>query len=71
MGSVWAPKKESMEQKFIYTLHFHTSLKAVDFFQQLCEFFVPKEKNNLFFFLLDTFPNTITQFSTTHVLFYF
>lgn len=71
MGSVWAPKKESMEQKFIYTLHFYPSLKAVDFFQQLCEFFVPKEKNNLFFFLLDTFPNTITQFSTTHVLFYF
>lgn len=40
----WVVHEESMEQKCIYNLHFYVNLKSVDFFQQLSEFFFPKEK---------------------------
>jgi len=37
-------KKRKHTVKCIYTLNFYINLKDVDFFKQLCEFFVPREK---------------------------
>lgn len=67
MGNAWALLKETMEQKHICTLLFYINLKAADFFQWVWILCSKEEKIHHFLLFYTETPNTVTQFSTTHV----